>query len=83
MNKTTTTDMCVDRGKPTRPAQGPTGNQGAVRVGEMVFLREEHTDWLSSPESICTNNIIQTEQFICRNMCIQIHIACNNNLEKR
>lgn len=49
---------------------------------EVIFLREEYTYWSSSPVSpknIQTNNIIQTQLFLFRNIYVyiptQIHIC--------
>jgi hypothetical protein len=50
-----------------------------LRVGEIVFYREEHTNWLSKyqvirHENMHSNNIMQTEQVIFWNcMCVSVN----------
>ena len=60
-----------------------------LRVGETVFLREEHTKWLSnakwfSPENTHKSSIKQTEHLIFSNKCpYMCKYMCNKNKEKR
>lgn len=52
-------------------------HKGMLRVGETVFPKGEHIKWLPnqyqmiSPESTHTNNFIETEEVIFRNICMK------------
>ena len=54
-----------------------------LREGEIVFSREDHTNWLSNIENIQTSNI-QIEHVMFRNICVYINKnTCRNNEWKR
>lgn len=64
-----------------------TGSEGMLRVGERVFLKEEHTTSYLVPnvglKNLYTSNFTQTNQVAVRNVNIYTYIyACYNN-EKR
>lgn len=59
-----------------------------LRDGETAFPKKNHINWLSNTKlsalKTYTQNIIQTEYFIFRNMCIQTYpYVYENNYGKR
>lgn len=63
-----------------------TGNEGMPRVGEIIVLRDEHTNWLSNTKQSTLNTYIQGIYYKLRRLylciyeyvCIYIYV-CNNN----
>lgn len=77
----------VDRRKPMRHQPYTIGKYGLLKVGGVLFSKEEHIiHYLIPnviPENMHTSNITQTEKviFICKVICPYICIyACNTEL---
>lgn len=47
----------LGKAKRPQPTQITTGNEGRLRMGEIVFCREEHTNWFPNPKCSALRNM--------------------------
>lgn len=68
--------------------QSTAGKQGMLGVGEVVFIREEHTDWLSNTKWSILKTCIQVTLYRQNKLYLRIIYICNvinvcNNNEQK